>query len=131
MPLIVSMIFGFVCGKLVYSVYGDNVENRLSSSKIYLVQSGKYTSYDSMREENSGSNYVYYVDEEGYLYTAKCITELEEGATVDASTYSSFIHQFQVYDLNGTCVKEVELTIGTGINLLTAKEGTLYCISMK
>ena len=30
------------------------------------------------------------VDEEGYLYTVNCITELEEGATVDASTYSSF-----------------------------------------
>ena len=88
-------------------------------------------SADAFLYEGTADAEVIAVDEEGYLYTAKCITELEEGATVDASTYSSFIHQFQVYDLNGTCVKEVELTIGTGINLLTAKEGTLYCISMK
>ena len=72
------------------------------------------------------------VDEEGYLYTATCITELEEGATVDASTYSSFIQLFQVYDLEGTCIKEVELTLGTGsISFLTAREGKLYCIAMK
>ncbi len=72
------------------------------------------------------------VDEEGYLYTVTCITELEEDAIVDASTYSSFVQLFQVYDLEGTCVKEVELTLGTGnIRFLTAKEGTLYCIAMK
>ncbi len=72
------------------------------------------------------------VDEEGYLYTVNCITELEEGATVDISTYSSFVQLFQVYDLEGSCIKEVELTLGTGsISFLTAKEGTLYCIAMK
>ena len=88
-------------------------------------------SADAFLYEGTKEADVIAVDEEGYLYTAKCITELEEGATVDVSTYSSFIHQFQVYDLDGTCVEEVELTIGTGINLLTAKEGKLYCISMK
>ena len=72
------------------------------------------------------------VDEEGYLYTVTCITELEEDAIIDASTYSSFIQQFKVYDLEGTCVNEVELTFGTGnMNLLSAKDGTLYCIAMK
>ena len=72
------------------------------------------------------------VDEEGYLYTVTCITELEEDAIVDASTYSSFVQLFQVYDLEGTCVKEVELTLGTGnIGFLTAKGNKLYCIAMK
>lgn len=65
-PLVVSMIFGFICGKLVYSVYGEDVENKLSSSKLYLVENGKYLTYDNMREENNGNNYVYYKDEEGY-----------------------------------------------------------------
>ena len=65
-PLVISIIFGFICGKLVYSVYGDDIENKLSSSKLYLVQNGEYLTYDNMREENSGNNYVYYKDDEGY-----------------------------------------------------------------
>ena len=89
-------------------------------------------STDAFLHEGTKEADVIAVDEEGYLYTATCITELEDGAIVDASTYSSFVQLFQVYDLEGTCVNEVELTLGTGsINLLTAKEGTLYCIAMK
>ena len=60
-PIVVSVLCGFVCGKLVYSVYGDDVENKLSSSKIYLVENGKYLTYDNMREENNGNNYIYEV----------------------------------------------------------------------
>ena len=55
-PLVVSMVFGFVSAKLVYKVYDDEIENKLSSSKLYLIQNGKYLTYDSMREENSGNN---------------------------------------------------------------------------
>ena len=65
-PLVISMVFGFVCAKLVYKVYDDEIGNRLSSSKLYLIQNGEYITYDNMREENSGNNYVYYKDEEGY-----------------------------------------------------------------
>ena len=72
------------------------------------------------------------VDEEGYLYTATCITELEASTTIDDSTYSSFMQRFQVYNLEGTCIKKVELALGTGsISFLTAKENKLYCIVMK
>lgn len=66
MPLVVSVVFGFVCGKLVYSVYYEDIENKLSSSKLYLVQNGEYLTYDKMREENNGNNYVYYKDDDGY-----------------------------------------------------------------
>ena len=65
-PLVISMIFGFICGKLVYSVYGNDVENKLSSSKLYLIENGEYLTYDSMREENNGNNYIYYKDDDGY-----------------------------------------------------------------
>ena len=65
-PLFVSMLFGFVCAKLVYKVYNEDIENKLSSSKLYLIQNGEYLTYDNMREENSGNNYVYYKDDEGY-----------------------------------------------------------------
>ena len=41
-PLVISMVFGFVCAKLVYKVYDEEIENKLSSSKLYLIQNGEY-----------------------------------------------------------------------------------------
>lgn len=95
-PLVVSMLFGFICGKLVYSVYGDDVENKLSSSKIYLVQNGEYTTYDSMREENSGNNYVYYTDDEGYK-TVVGITRDEANIEKIKSLYSDSVSVEEYY----------------------------------
>ena len=57
-PLVVSMLFGYVCGKLVYQVYEDKIDDKLSSSRLYLVENGEYLTYDSMRVENNGSNYI-------------------------------------------------------------------------
>lgn len=95
-PLVVSMIFGFVCGKLVYSVYGENVENKLSSSKLYLIENGEYLTYDSMREENNGNNYVYYKDEEGYK-TVVGITRNEENIDKIKSLYSDNLEVEEYY----------------------------------
>ena len=55
------------------------------------------------------------VDEEGYLYAVNCITELEEGASVDKDMYNLFAQQIRVYDLEGTCVEEAA-TIRTRYN---------------
>lgn len=65
-PVIISIIFGYVCGKFVYKSYRDNLYDNLKSKRLYLVQKGKYDSYDEMREDNNGNNYVYYQDEDGY-----------------------------------------------------------------
>ena len=95
-PLVVSMIFGFVCGKLIYSVYGDDIGNKLSSSKIYLIENGKYLTYDSMREENNGNNYVYYRDDEGYK-TVVGITKNEDNINKIKSLYSDKIKIEEYY----------------------------------
>ena len=65
-PVLISIIFGYVCGKFVYKTYRDNLYDNLKSKRLYLVQKGKYDSYDEMREDNNGNNYVYYQDEDGY-----------------------------------------------------------------
>lgn len=65
-PVFVAMICGYICGKFVYNTYQDNISNDLKSSKLYLIESGIYNSYDEMRYENNGNNYVYYLDDEGY-----------------------------------------------------------------
>lgn len=66
LPVTVAVMFGFVCGKFVYKTYKDDLYDELKSSKLYLIQNGQYLTYEGMREENSGNNYVYYKDEEGY-----------------------------------------------------------------
>ena len=74
------------------------------------------------------------VDEEGYLYTATCITEVDPEKEIKQSeyVYEPFIQLFKVYDLEGNCIKEVEVGVGNGdIQFLTEKEGKLYCIVTK
>ena len=95
-PIVISVLCGFVCGKLVYSVYGDEVENKLSSSKIYLVENGKYLTYDNMREENNGNNYVYYKDEDGYK-TVVGITRNEDNIDKIKSLYSDNVKIEEYY----------------------------------
>lgn len=96
LPLILSMFFGFICGKLVYSVYGDDVEHRLSSSKLYLIKNGEYSTYDTMREENSGNNYVYYKDDEGYK-TVVGITKKQDNIDKIKSLFSDTLEVEEYY----------------------------------
>ena len=98
-PLVVSMIFGFICAKLVYKVYEEDVENKLSSSKLYLIENGEYLTYDSMREENNGNNYVYYKDEEGYK-TVIGITKNEENIDKIKSLYNDSVRIEEYYVSN-------------------------------
>lgn len=95
-PLVISIIFGFICGKLVYSVYGDDIENKLSSSKLYLVQNGEYLTYDNMREENNGNNYVYYKDDDGYK-TVVGITRNEDNIDKIKSLYNDELQVLEYY----------------------------------
>ena len=53
------------------------------------------------------------VDEEGYLYTATCITKIEDIVMVDG-VIEPVEQQFQVYDLEGTLVREAKVRVGTG-----------------
>ena len=86
MPLVVSIIFGFICGKLVYSVYDEDVENKLSSSKLYLIENGEYLTYDNMREENSGNNYVYY-NKKGNFTVSLVYLKLKKRMTLKSSSF--------------------------------------------
>ena len=65
-PIVVAMLFGYVLGKYTFKIYRNNVYNDLRSSKLYLVENGEYDSIESMREENSNNNYIYYKDEDKY-----------------------------------------------------------------
>ena len=98
-PLVISIMFGFICGKLVYKVYDEELENKLSSSKLFLIENGQYLTYDSMREENNGNNYVYYKDEDGYK-TVIGITRDENNIDKIKSLYSDKMNVEEYYVSN-------------------------------
>ena len=98
-PLVVSLVCGFVCAKLVYRVYGEKVSNKLESSKLYLIEGGKYLTYDNMREENNGNNYVYYKDDDGYK-TVIGITKSLENIDKIKSLYNEDVSVLEYYVSN-------------------------------
>ena len=123
-PLVVSMLFGFVSAKIVYSLYDEEIANRLSSSKIYLVQSGKYSSYDSMREDNNGSNYVYYVDDEGYK-TVVGITKDKNNLNKIKSLYDNSLYVEEYYistELLNEKQNEYDILLNNTNNIYEVKE---------
>lgn len=63
-PLFISVLFGFICGKIVYNIYKENDDLSLSNNLVYLVQSGAYSSYDNMRANNISYDYIYYQEDD-------------------------------------------------------------------
>lgn len=61
-PVFVSILCGAVCGKIVYNIYDEN-DTLLENNIVYLLQAGAYSSYDNMRANTMGNNYVYYEDD--------------------------------------------------------------------
>jgi len=66
LPLIFATICGFFSARIVFNLYHKEVNNYLTSSKIYLLQNGEYNTYEEMRQQNLGNNYVYYEDNKKY-----------------------------------------------------------------
>lgn len=76
-PIFLSIICGFICGKVVYKIYLGNSDIAYNGKLIYLIQIGAYSSYDNMRANTIGYNYVYYEEDELFK-TIIGITKKEE-----------------------------------------------------
>jgi len=48
LPIFLSILFGSICGKLVFSNYDVKIKQNFSGKKIYLIQIGAYSNYDNM-----------------------------------------------------------------------------------
>lgn len=59
-PIFLSVLFGFICGKMVYDIYFYDNSLTMEDKTIYLIQNGAYSSYDSMIENVSSYNYIYF-----------------------------------------------------------------------
>lgn len=73
--ILLSIICGSLCGKIVYGIYDKKIDNDLENEKIYLIQSGAYSSYDSMIKNVLMNNYVYFEDDDGLYKSIIAITQ--------------------------------------------------------
>ena len=65
------------------------------------------------------------VDEQGILYTSNYIS-------AENSSTGTSGQEFSVYDLDGTCIKQVQLPFGNGnVRAMVMAEDTLYCVVPK
>ena len=62
-PIFLSIICGCISGRVVYKIYIGNNNLAYDGNLIYLIQSGAYSSYDSMRANTIGYDYAYYEED--------------------------------------------------------------------
>ena len=66
MPIFLSVLCGFVCGRLMFSIYEDNGSSVLESNIIYLLEDDSYEDYDTMKASTLSTSYIYYEDDGEY-----------------------------------------------------------------
>ena len=96
LPLFISIIFGVISGRYVYNSYKENIYDSLSSSRLYLVESGEYDNIQNMREDNINNNYVYYEDDNKYK-TVVGITRKYDNIDKIKSLYDSELKVYEYY----------------------------------
>ena len=98
-PVVIAMLIGYIGGKFVYKTYRDNLYDTLRSSRLYLVERGAYDTIDTMREDNSDTNYVYYKDNDKYK-TVVGITKDYDNVKKIKSLYSDNLSVMEYYVAN-------------------------------
>ena len=73
-PIFLSILFGSLCGKLVFSNYDVKIKQNFSGKKIYLIQIGAYSNYDNMVSNTLINKYIYYQDDDGLYKSVVGIT---------------------------------------------------------
>lgn len=95
-PVFLSIILGGICGRVVYKIYLDDSGLGYDDNIIYLIQSGEYSSYDNMRADTVGYDYVYY--EEDKLYkTVIGITKNKDNIDKIKNVYDGEVSVFKYY----------------------------------
>ena len=65
-PIFISILCGFVCGRVMFSIYEDKGSDILDSKSVYLLLCDTYNDYESMKASSISNEYIYYEDEGGY-----------------------------------------------------------------
>ena len=112
-PLFLSVMCGIICGKIVYGIYDKKLEVDFNGEKVYLIQSGAYSTYDKMVAHTLLSNYVYYEDD-GLYKSIIGITENYDNIEKIKNTYDDVVLVKEYYskdkELNDK-IKEYDVLI--------------------
>lgn len=100
-PIFLSVLFGFLCGKMVYNIYLDDEYLTMENKKIYLLQNGAYSSYNSMKENSMYYNYIYFY-EDNFYKTAIGITKNKDNIDKIRKLYDCdiIVNSYYVNDNN-------------------------------
>lgn len=85
--IILSIILGYLCGITIYKIYENDTLNIINSNKVYLLQSGAYSSIDNMKMNTKQLNYVYFNDE-GMYKTIVAITKNKDNIKKIKNAYN-------------------------------------------
>ena len=107
-PILLSVVFGSFCGKIVYDMYDKKIEEDISGKKIYLVQAGAYSSYDNMVKNSMLSNYIYYEDEDGLYKSIIGITLDYDNLDKIKNTYKENVLVREFYSKDIDLNKRIE-----------------------
>ena len=62
-PLVISIILGFISAQIVYSTYRKNLEN--TDYNVYLIQAGSYNNKDDLEKDFSLDDEYVILEEDG------------------------------------------------------------------
>lgn len=108
LPIFTSVICGFICGKLVYEIYDNKIEEEFKGEKIFLIQAGAYETYDKMINNTLVNNYVYYEDEDGFFKSIIGITEKEKNIEKIKNTYGKEVVVNEYYSKDEELNKKIK-----------------------
>ena len=131
-PIFLAVLSGFLCGRLMFSIYEEKGSNTLNSNLVYLLMDTTYNSYDDMKANTISSNYIYYEDKGKYNVVVAItqnkdnITKIEEvyNKKLDINKYlindNEVINKLKEYDnkLNNSSDKEEIKSIVNNMNTI-------------
>ena len=132
-PVFLSTICGSLCGSIIYKIYSGNNDLAYENNIIYLIQSGAYSTYDSMLVNSTSYNYIYY-EEDNLFKTVIGITKNKENLEKIKNTYGKEVIINSYYNNNtklGDKISEYDLLLsneedGTKIKEIISKMLNLY-----
>ena len=101
LPIFLSVLCGFLCGRLMFSIYEDKGSSLLDSNVIYLLEDASYEDIDSMKASTLSSNYMYY-EEDGNYKAVVAMTKNKNNIEKIRSVYDNelTISQYLLNDEN-------------------------------
>lgn len=108
MPIVLSVICGAICGKLVYGIYNKKMDQDLNGEKVYLIQAGAYSTYDNMVSNTSLNNYIYYEDNDGLYKSIIGLTGNYDNIEKIKSTYSKEVIVNEYYSNDKELNKKIK-----------------------